>query len=90
MLRTDLPFDAPGGASYMKFRPFLTRSSPINNLEVRKQHVALQNISVTMSHTGGSPQISPMTSNKNLKDDLICMFYDDTKKIGLLIQKAVL
>lgn len=27
-----LPLDAPGGASYMKLRPFLTRSSPINNL----------------------------------------------------------
>lgn len=32
-----LPLDAPGGASYMKLRPFLTRSSPINNLEDRKQ-----------------------------------------------------
>lgn len=27
-----LPFFAPGGASYIKFRPFLTRSSPISNL----------------------------------------------------------
>lgn len=27
-----IPLDAPGGASYIKFRPFLTRSSPINNL----------------------------------------------------------
>lgn len=31
-----LPLDAPGGASYMKLRPFLTRSSPINNLKVKR------------------------------------------------------
>lgn len=29
---TAVPFFAPGGASYMKLRPFLTRSSPISNL----------------------------------------------------------
>lgn len=33
-----LPLDAPGGASYIKLRPFLTRSSPINNLEVGNQY----------------------------------------------------
>lgn len=31
-----IPLDAPGGASYIKFRPFLTRSSPINNLVMCK------------------------------------------------------
>lgn len=31
-----IPLDAPGGASYIKFRPFLTRSSPINNLVTYK------------------------------------------------------
>lgn len=31
-----VPLDAPGGASYIKFRPFLTRSSPINNLVMCK------------------------------------------------------
>jgi len=27
-----VPFLAPGGASYMKLRPFFTRSSPMSNL----------------------------------------------------------
>lgn len=44
-----LPLDAPGGASYIKFKPFLTRSSPINSLKMgKKPHVQLENIYVKM------------------------------------------
>lgn len=44
LISDHLPLDAPGGASYMKFRPFLTRSSPINNLEIKKQPIESHNI----------------------------------------------
>lgn len=33
---TAIPFFAPGGASYMKLRPFFTRSSPMSNLQKKR------------------------------------------------------
>lgn len=35
-----VPFLAPGGASYMKLRPFFTRSSPISNLSKTRHKVS--------------------------------------------------
>lgn len=46
-----IPLDAPGGASYIKFRPFLTRSSPINNLKMNKFMLSLSLLSVEISST---------------------------------------
>lgn len=63
-----IPLDAPGGASYIKFRPFLTRSSPINNLEMNKFILLSMKISSTTTKLRNvSTLFLQSKSNKHLK-----------------------
>lgn len=75
----DLPLDAPGGASYIKLSPFLTRSSPISNLKVRKQYV--ENINLV----GGGLQKMSIGLYWKFKKYSVCTVYHYTKQVSLKI-----